>query len=161
MSYAQMLKNREKNRHLYNQDFTESKENYSITQYGEKYNLYEHIQNAREDTEIIPTLEKYGMAKGMEKLKRYNPENAAKYYGDFRELSDMRNMLDKAKKADELWLGLPLEVRNKFGNSQREFYENGGKWLKEETDKYISKINQNNIETETTITETKGVEKNG
>lgn len=135
MSYAQLLKNREKNKHLYYQDFAESKENYSIEQFGEKYNLYEHIQNAREDTEIIPTLEKYGMAKGMEKLKLYDPSQASKYYGDFSEITDMRNMMDKAKKAEEMWLGLPLELRQKFGNSQREFFEKGEEWLKSEITK--------------------------
>lgn len=138
MSYAELLKNREKNRHKYCQNFSNSKENYSITQYGEKYNLYQHIQNAREDTEIIPTLEKYGMAKGMEKLKRYNPEDAAKYYGNFSELSDFRNLMDKSKKADEMWKGLPLELRQKFGNSQREFMEKGASWLKEEQEKFLA-----------------------
>lgn len=144
MSYAKILKEREKNKHLYCQDFSESKKNYSITQYGEKYNLYQHIQNAREDTEIIPTLEKYGMAKGMEILKRYDPEKADMYYGDFSEIQDMRNLLDKSKAAEEMWKGLPLEVRQKFGNSKKEFFEKGGTWLKEEAKKAI-KLKQQKI----------------
>lgn len=158
MSYAELLQNREKNRHKYCQNFSDSKENYSITQYGERYNLYQHIQNAREDTEIIPTLEKYGMAKGMEKLKRYNPEDAAKYYGDFSQLSDFRNLMDKSKKADEMWKGLPLEIRQQFGNSQREFMEKGGAWLKKQHEEYIAK--QQPVE-ETKTTEVKGAENVG
>lgn len=159
MSYAQLLKNREKNKHKYCQNFSDSKENYSITQYGQKYNLYEHIQNAREDTEIIPTLEKYGMAKGMEKLKKYDPENAVKYYGDFSELDDFRNLMDKSKKADEMWKGLPLELRQKFGNSQHEFMEKGEQWLKTEQEKFLEKQQPT---TETTKTsETKDTENVG
>lgn len=161
MSYAKMLKEREKNKHLYRQDFSESKENYSLTQYGEKFNLYQHIQNAREDTEIIPTLEKYGMAKGIEVLKRYDPEKASKYYGDFREITDMRNMMDKSKKAEEMWKALPLEIRQKFGNSKREFFEKGDTWLKNEIETQLQKQTANITQATATTTNTGATENDG
>lgn len=137
------------------QDFTESKENYKITQYGETYPMYYFIQDNRIDTEIIPTLEKYGVAKGMEKLKRYDPENAEKYYGDFRSIKgDFRNLLDQQIAAEKMWKSLPLDLRAKFGHSQKEFLEKGEKWLKSEIENY-KKANTVAQVIETPKTETK------
>lgn len=137
------------------QNFTEDKENYKITQYGETVNMYDFIQDNRTDTEILPTLEKYGVAKGMEKLKRYDPENAEKYYGDFRSIKgDFRNLLDQKIAADKMWSNLPMELKQKFGNSQREFLEKGEKWLKSEVEKYNAQFQeQNNVSSQTNTTQ--------
>ena len=135
------------------QDFTESKENYKITQYGETYPMYDFIQDNRIDTEIIPTLEKYGVAKGMEKLKRYDPENAEKYYGDFRSIKgDFRNLLDQQIAAEKMWKSLPLDLRAKFGHSQKEFLEKGEKWLKSEMENFKKANTFAATETATTAT---------
>lgn len=155
MFYKDLLKNRKKNSEQHTQNFEKDKDNYSISLYGEKVNLYQYIQDNREDTEIIPTIEKYGVNKAMEKLKRYDPEKVSKYYGDFRELSDMRNLMDKSKKAEELWNGLPLELRQKFGNSKHEFFEKGGDWLKSEYQKQIQKMEEQK-QTETVNNTTTG-----
>lgn len=128
-----------KNSDLFTQDFTESKDNYSLTQRGETYNLYQHIQDAREDTEVIPTLEKYGMAKGLEKLKKYDESRIQEYMGDFHELGNMRNLMDKAKKAEEMWWNMPSEVREEFGNSPREFIDKGHKWAETKYNEWLAK----------------------
>lgn len=143
------------------QDFTKSKEEYKITQYGETYPMYDFIQDNRVDTEIIPTLEKYGVAKGMEKLKRYDPENAEKYYGDFRSIKgNFRNLLDQKIAAEKMWKSLPLNLRAKFGHSQKEFLEKGEKWLKSEMENYKKANTVEQVieapKTETTTTENKG-----
>lgn len=94
-----------------------------IEKAGVKINVYEFIQESREDTEIYPTLEKYGSLKRME----LDTEGV---YGDFREIKDLRSVYEQQKAADNMWLNLPIEVRKEFGHSKSEFMEKGENWLK-------------------------------
>lgn len=104
---------------------TYDKDNIFVTIRGEKVNVYKMIQEAREDTEIIPTLEKYGC---IEKLG-FDPE---KTYNNFVEITDLRDIYVAKEKADSMWENLPIEVRKVFNNNADEFMRNGEKWLKEQ-----------------------------
>lgn len=105
------------------QDF--DKDNISLTKAGKTYNVYEAIQMAREDTEIYPTLEKYGC---IDKLQ-LDVKNAEQYYQDLRNIKDLRGMIDQQREAQTLWEALPLEVRQEFGHSMNEFSQKGEQWL--------------------------------
>lgn len=101
------------------------KDNIFIEMKGQKINMYDMIQEAREDTEIYPTLEKYGC---IEKLGM----DPKKVYSDMKELSDitdLRQIYQAKEKADKLWESLPIEVREEFNNNAHEFMQNGEKWL--------------------------------
>lgn len=117
------------------------KEKISITKAGKTYNVYDFIQEGRDDTEIYPTLEKYGC---IDKLKMDTQE----VYNNFSKLSDMRDIIEQKKEADLIWENLPLEVRSEFGNNQQEFLRDGEKWLKskliEQSIQNDNDINQNN-----------------
>lgn len=99
------------------------KENIHFIKAGKKYNVYELIQEGRTDTEIYPTLEKYGC---IDRLKL----NAPEIYADVREAKSLRNQMDSVRKAEEAWQNLPLETRKEFNHSKREFIERGEKYLK-------------------------------
>lgn len=107
------------------QDF--DKENITFVKAGKKYNVYDLIQEGREDTEIYPTLEKYGC---IDRLRL----NTEEVYADVRGLHSLRNSMDKVNKANEIWLNLPVETRAEFNHSKREFVERGEKWLKDKID---------------------------
>lgn len=101
------------------------RENIYITKAGVKYNVYDKIQEAREDTEIYPTLEKYGCIEG------HMMADNEKMFADFTEFRDLRTMKDQQIKADEMFYALPLEVRQKFNNDKNVFMRDGEKWLKD------------------------------
>lgn len=83
-----------------------------------EYNVYDKIQEAREDTEIEPTLKKYGCIP--EKLL-----NAQGVYDDFTQYADLRGIQDQAIKAKEMFYNLPLETRQKFNNNINTFVKEG------------------------------------
>lgn len=93
---------------------------------GKKINIYNLIQEGRDDTEIYPTLEKYGCIDRLmltgDKLKEA--------YGDMTNAMDLRNSLDQMKAAQEVWLNLPLEVRRDHNHNIHEFLENGMDYMK-------------------------------
>lgn len=129
-----------KNRNRNAQNF--DKDNISITKAGKTYNVYESIQEAREDTEIYPTLERYGCIDRMQ----LNIQDTEKYYQDIRELKDLRGTLDQQIKATEMWNALPLDVRAQFGHSMNEFTIKGEAWLKAKIDEAKAlEMKENNI----------------
>lgn len=96
-----------------------------IEKKGQKINLYDFIQENREDTEIYPTLEKYGC---LDKIIVDKP----RIFADFQELMGLRDMHDQERKAQTLWENLPIEVRKEFANDRLNFLQNGEKWLKDQ-----------------------------
>lgn len=91
-----------------------------ITKAGKTYNLYDSIQAAREDTEIYPTLEKYGNLETMGDKK-----NTQMIYADISEALDLRGLYNQDLKLKEIFENLPAKERNQFGNDFYNFKENG------------------------------------
>lgn len=89
---------------------------------GQKQNVYDLIQQAREDTEIYPTLEKYGSIQRM-------IMDVPTVYAEFDEMMDMRDMFEQRKRAEEIWYNIPIEERQEFGDNMEEFVRNGKKWF--------------------------------
>lgn len=89
---------------------------------NKEFNVYNMIQEAREDTEIVPTLEKYG---SIERLIL----NKEELYQDFSNMEKQRSLADQIKYADNMFYTLPLEIRQEFKNNKYEFMKNGKKWV--------------------------------
>lgn len=104
------------------QSFDKSK--ISLTKAGKTFNVYDKIQEAREDTEIYPTLEKYGCIDRM-------MLDTQGVYADFTSFKGLREMKDQQKMADQMFYNLPLETRKVFNNDKNVFMRDGQKWLKE------------------------------
>ena len=102
----------------------------TLKKYGKEIDIYDWIQESREDTEIIPTLEKYGC---LDRMKR--DDNVL--YGDITELmkDGLRGVMQREQEADDLWNSLPWEYREQFQNNRALFLENGEKWLKDRIEK--------------------------
>lgn len=94
-----------------------------LTKAGKKFNVYDKIQEAREDTEIIPTLKKYGC------IDRMELDHHA-VYGDFTEYNDLRTLKDQQIKANNMFYNLPLETRQHFNNDINQFIKDGEKYVK-------------------------------
>lgn len=91
---------------------------------GKEICWYDMIQEAREDTEIYPTLEKYG---SLEKI----PMDAKKTCADFTEYKDLRSLKEQQIKANEMWTSLPWDIRAKFDNNIHTFIEKGEKFAQD------------------------------
>lgn len=115
---------------------------FKIKQNGQEFNLYDHIQEAREDTEIYPTLEKYGCLENV-------PMDPNKVYADFRGLGSLVDMKLQQIKAQEMWNALPWDVRKEFNNDMHTFVKDGEQYL-------TKKIAEINAQKEQTITPNTG-----
>lgn len=113
------------------------KEKITLTKAGKTYNVYDMIQEARTDTEIYPTLEKYGC---LDKIICDIPE----VYADLTKAMELRDIYEQQKKAEELWYNLPLEIRKDFDHDPKKFALDGVEYFrkKAEEQKAAETINQ-------------------
>lgn len=124
----------------YNQDF--NKEKITLKKAGKEFNVYDWIQENREDTEIIPTLKKYGCIP-------VQSQDTAAMYQDFTNASDLRGVLDKKIAAEQAFYNLPVEVRREFDHDIDKFMKKGEKYIKDKIEKEKAekeKLNPKNIE---------------
>lgn len=99
-----------------------------VEKLGKKINCYDAIQEAREDTEIYPTLEKYGCIDKLivDKPTLYNDVREIQELGNLREIKNMEI------KAENAFYALPLEERKKYNNDYKDFIKNGPNILAQE-----------------------------
>lgn len=100
------------------------KDKIMLTKAGKTFNVYDKIQEGRADTEIYPTLEKYGCIDRMMLDKQ-------SVYADFQNFKGLREMKDQQIMAEQMFYNLPLEVRQKFNNDKSLFMKDGEKYIKE------------------------------
>lgn len=97
---------------------------------GKKINIYDFIQEGREDTEIYPTLEKYGCIDKM----ILNREDVYADYTELQKMQDLRGVKDFEIQAKTMFYNLPLEVRKEFDNDINKFTRGA--------DNYIAKLRE-------------------
>lgn len=117
------------------QRMTESfdKEKITITKMGKTYNVYDSIQENREDTEIYPTLEKYGCIP-QEQLQ------TDKVMADFTSYGDLRDLKDQQIMANNMFYSLPFEVRKNFNNDIHTFIKDGPAYIQKKIDEERQKM---------------------
>lgn len=127
---------------------TFDKDTITLTKAGKTFNVYDKIQENREDTEIYPTLEKYGCIDRM-------MLDTQGVYADFQEFKGLREMKEQQIKAEQMFNSLPLDVRIQFQNDKNLFMRDGEKWVKELIDKQTAAENKKYPTTENKTTEKK------
>lgn len=118
------------------------KANITLKKAGKEINVYDAIQANREDTEIYPTLEKYGCIDRM----MLNSEGV---YADFTIFKGLREIKEQQEMANNMFYNLPLEIRQVFNNDKNIFMRDGEKWLK-------NKINEEKVAKEKELAEIYG-----
>lgn len=103
---------------------TFDRENIFIVKAGNKYNVYDMIQEANQDTDIYKTLEKYG---SIEPMMRYDLKEIQEDFDDF---ETMITLHDKQQAAQKMWENLSPGIREKFNNDRQKFLDEGPDWLK-------------------------------
>lgn len=135
-----------------------NKEEISFEKNGKKINVYDFIQEGREDTEIYPTLEKYGCIDKM----MLNREDVYADYTELQKMRDLRGVKDFENQARNMFYNLPIEVRQEFDNDINKFTRNADKYiekLRAEDAKKTEELKQAELPIETPIT--KGELNNG
>lgn len=115
-----------------------NKEKIEITKAGVKFNVYDAIQAAAEDTDIYEVLEKYNCLTPITR-------STEAVYGDFRNALTLKNICDQQIEIQNIFDTLPIEEKALFGNDVKNYIENGEKY-------YIEKLKK---EKQTEITEPK------
>lgn len=114
---------------------TFDKDKIELTKAGKTYNLYDKIQEAREDTEIYPTLEKYGCIDRM-------MLDVQGTYNDFTNFKGLRELKDQQAEANRMFYNLPTDTRQVFNNDINQFIKGGEKYLKKLIDEDIKKATE-------------------
>ncbi len=134
------------------------KETISFQKMGKKINVYDFIQEGREDTEIYPTLEKYGCIDKM----MLNREDVYADYTELQKMRDLRGIKDFENQAKNMFYNLPPEVRKEFDNDINKFTKNADKYIeklrKEDEEKAKTQIIEEPI---TDLKQTEGAQING
>lgn len=107
--------------------FSQQFEKETFIKQGKEIKIYDLIQNSNVDTEIYPTLKKYGC---IEYLKM----DKEKTYGDLTAIKGLRDAIEIAQQGEKLFMGLPADIKSEFHNDPKEFINNGEKWLKDKID---------------------------
>lgn len=116
MSFVLQYTETKKRSEQYAQNFDRKK--IMVTKGGKTYNVYDAIQAAREDTEIYPTLEKYGNLQVMER-------DVKLIYADISDAKDLMGLYNQELKMQEIFENLPSKERNIFDNDIHKFREFG------------------------------------
>lgn len=115
--------------------------------YGKTEKVQDYIEANKTDTEIYECLEKYGCLKPLEM-------DYQGVYGDFTEMNDMRSLMDKMHKANEMWKQVPADIKKEFNNDIHEFTDRGMEWVKNKIQKETQQPQASDSTAQTT--ETKG-----
>lgn len=110
----------------------------TVTRAGQTYVRYDEIQANREDTEIYPTLEKYGNLQVMER-----PANEK--YIDMSNALELRDLFEQEIKLKEMFESLPLEERREFNMNYYEWKEKGLEYYEKKAAKEIETIQKQRL----------------
>lgn len=102
----------------------------TVERAGKTYVRYDEIQANREDTEIYPTLEKYGNIQVMER-----PANEK--YIDMSNALDLRNLYEQEIKLKEMFENLPLKERREFNMNFYEWKQRGLEYYEKKAENEI------------------------
>lgn len=112
-----------------------------VTKAGKTFKMYDAIQEANVDTDIYEVARKYGMVGAeTECAEMYMRKNLQNLTEDMQEFQDLRAVLDKQIKAQNMWNDLPLELKKQFNHNVNEFMEQGPAWLEKENQKWQEEI---------------------
>lgn len=124
-----------------------------FTKFGKEIDIQDYIESGRDDTEIYPTLEKYGCLKPLERTP-------SEIFADCTEYNDLRTTIEKGRKLKEIWANLPTKTKNIFNNDPNEFIDRGMDWAKNEMQKEAEAKKALETTTQPTIPETTTVNTN-
>lgn len=105
----------------------------TFIKHGKEIKVHDFIQEGREDTEIYPTLEKYGSIKKMQ-------TESELVFGDATQIKDLAGAMKIVEEGQKRWQAMSLEDRLIFGNDKERFINEGEQWVKNKIEKIKQEI---------------------
>lgn len=113
-----------------------------VTKAGKTYNVYDAIQAANVDTDIVEVMKKYNLTE--DKAAELMEERGG-VQGIYKDICEMQKtaqtlpeLMQVGKNAQELFDNLPLEVKSKYGNDLSKFLKD----QKEQDEKQSEPVTQ-------------------
>lgn len=100
-----------------------------VVQAGKKINVYDRIQANSVDTNIYDVLEKYNCQPTLMNAEKFCKTEIPSFYGDFKKMTELRDLHEQQIQAQNLWDQLPHDIRKEFNHDKLEFIERGQNWL--------------------------------
>lgn len=118
----------------YSQKFDREKMNF--IQGGIEYNRFDKIQEANKDLNIYDVLKKYNLSDDLCTAEAYlnnlnGPKGTIADITALQEFAHAGEMLEYAKRANQMFMNLPIELRQKFDNNAELFIKEGPKYLQD------------------------------
>lgn len=129
------------------------REKITITKAGVTYNVYDSIQEANVDTDIVEVMKKYHCQQD-DAIKFMEQKGGMKgIYADFAQLQEKAQTIPDLfvlkQHSDELFANLPSEIREKYGCNLEEFFKDLNERAKEINKKKTTEQNDKKSEVET------------
>lgn len=102
------------------------KEKITLTKAGQTYNVYDAIQAANVDTDIVEVMKKYHCTidEGIEFMEKKGGMQGI--YGEFAALQEkaqsIPDIIKLQEKSEELFNALPTEIKEKYQNNLEKFF---------------------------------------
>ena len=101
---------------------------------GVEYNRFDRIQEANKDLNIYEVLKKYNLSDDLCTAEQYyknlnGPKGTIADITALQQFAHPGEMLTYIKKANNLFMRLPIELRQKFDNNAELFVKEGPKYL--------------------------------
>ena len=130
------------------QKFDKEKMNY--IQGGKEYNRFDQIQEANKDLNIYEVLKKYNLSDDLCTAEEYykglnGPKGTIADITMLQEFAHQGQMMEYIKKANDMFLRLPLELRQKFDNNAERFMQEGEAYLQHIINEKSKPIQQEEI----------------
>lgn len=114
------------------QSFDREKMNY--IQGGQEYNRFDRIQEANKDLNIYEVLKKYNLSDDLCTAEEYyknlnGPKGTIADITMLQEFAHKGEMLQYIQKTHDMFMRLPLELRQKFDNNAEKFMKEGEAFL--------------------------------
>lgn len=127
------------------------KEKITLTKAGQTYNVYDAIQAANVDTDIVEVMKKYHCQQD-EALAFMEKKGGMKgIYADFAQMQEEATTFPEIfalkKHADQTFANLPSEIREKYGNNLEKFFEDLNEKANEINKKSTEQDKKSEVET--------------
>lgn len=110
------------------------KEKITVKRKGKEINVYDWAQSTKGQNDFYETLDAYNgdFNLTVKQLSEYGQRIEPELLG----IKSLEDISELSKQANNLWTGLPLEIRQQFGNSKDNFVKNGLNWIKAKNQEY-------------------------
>lgn len=117
---------------LFAQSF--DKDKITVMRKGKEINVYDWAQSTKGQNDFYNNLKAYNGDVNLT-IKQIS-EIGQRIEPELLNIKSIEDIAELTKKSEELWTGLPLQIRAEFNNDKSNFVKNGANWIKAKNAEY-------------------------